>query len=86
MAQKLFDGHEVRSSIQEVGGEGVPERVNAEALVGGRFFQDVANSSLDGPPGQPPSPGIHQQGVRIAGSNLQSGRNPLPPEVVPVQG
>lgn len=53
MAQELFDGHQIGPGIQKVGGERMPERVDAEALIGSGLLQKLSDGPLDGPVGQP---------------------------------
>ena len=65
MAQKLLYSHEICSGIEEMGGEGMPEGVDAEALIRRGSFEDGVNGPLNRPPGQPASPGVHKKGIPI---------------------
>jgi len=73
MPKKLLNCHQIRAGIQEMGSKGVPEGVDAEALMSCGLFQEFPDGPLNGSGGESPPSRVEEKGTRICTPSLPLG-------------
>src|SRR5690606_9657432 len=83
VAEELLDGEEVGAGVQEVGGEGVAERVCGEVAVVGGLVEQLADDELDRAPGEAAAAERKEDGAAVA---VGAGDDLVPADLVAAQG